>query len=109
MRTPHGTSKNGTSKNQVLRSDWFQALSKYEKPHLGKAIWQLINTFVPYIALWILMVFLMGRGVTYWFILPLIMVAAGLLVRIFIFFHDCGHSSFFASPHANRILGYLCG
>jgi omega-6 fatty acid desaturase (delta-12 desaturase) len=37
------------------------------------------------------------------------LVAAGLLVRIFIFFHDCGHGSFFSSPRANTILGYISG
>jgi omega-6 fatty acid desaturase (delta-12 desaturase) len=36
-------------------------------------------------------------------------LAAGLLVRIFIFFHDCAHQSFFASKKANTVLGYLCG
>jgi omega-6 fatty acid desaturase (delta-12 desaturase) len=30
-------------------------------------------------------------------------------VRLFIFFHDCCHGSFFASPRANRILGRLLG
>jgi omega-6 fatty acid desaturase (delta-12 desaturase) len=36
-------------------------------------------------------------------------VAAGLLVRVFIFFHDCCHGSFFASRRANRIFAYVTG
>jgi acyl-lipid omega-6 desaturase (Delta-12 desaturase) len=96
-------------KTQVLQSDWYRALSQYEKPRLEKAVWQLLNTFVPYITLWVLMVWMLRQGVAYWLILPPALVAAGLLVRIFIFFHDCGHGSFFASRSANRIVGYLCG
>lgn len=96
-------------KSQVVQSDWYRALSQYEKPHFGKALWQLLNTFVPYIALWILMVYMVQQKFSYWLLLPPVFVAAGLLVRIFIFFHDCGHGSFFESRSANRILGYICG
>jgi omega-6 fatty acid desaturase (delta-12 desaturase) len=39
----------------------------------------------------------------------LIFVTSGLFVRIFIFFHDCGHGSFFASRQTNKILGYITG
>jgi omega-6 fatty acid desaturase (delta-12 desaturase) len=37
------------------------------------------------------------------------MVAGGILVRVFILFHDCCHGSFFASRRANTILGYVSG
>jgi omega-6 fatty acid desaturase (delta-12 desaturase) len=37
-----------------------------------------------------------------------IIPAAGLLVRIFIFQHDCGHGSFFRSKKANSITGVIC-
>ena len=42
-------------------------------------------------------------------ILLLIFIASLFLVRIFIFFHDCAHGSFFVSRRANRILGYVSG
>jgi omega-6 fatty acid desaturase (delta-12 desaturase) len=35
--------------------------------------------------------------------------AAGLLVRTFIFMHDCAHGSFYASRRANDIVGYVTG
>ena len=101
--------RSGAVKTQVVRSDWFRALAQYEKPNLRKAVWQLLNTFVPYVALWALMVYMIGRGLPYWAVLPLAVVAAGLLVRIFIFFHDCSHGSFLPSRRANRITGYVCG
>jgi omega-6 fatty acid desaturase (delta-12 desaturase) len=101
--------KSDSVKTQVVRSDWYKQLGKYEKPHLGKAVWQLVNTLVPYAGLWTAIVWMLNRGYSFWLTLPLMVIAAGLLVRVFIFFHDCGHGSFFASPLANKIVGYICG
>lgn len=88
---------------------WHAATAAYMQPQLRKAVWQLTDTLLPYFALWLLMLYLLRQGASYWAILALAVVAAGLLVRIFIFFHDCCHNSFFASPRANTILGYLTG
>jgi len=41
--------------------------------------------------------------------LLLALPAAGLLVRTFIFMHDCAHGSFFASRRANDIVGFATG
>jgi omega-6 fatty acid desaturase (delta-12 desaturase) len=41
--------------------------------------------------------------------LGLAVVAGGLLLRIFIIFHDCCHSSFFVSRKANDIVGMIAG
>jgi len=99
----------GAAKGQVSESDWHRALSKYEQPNLRRAVWQLLDTVVPYLTLWVLMVLTVHHGFPYWITLALAVVAAGLLVRIFIFFHDCCHGSFFPSRRANRILGYVSG
>ena len=48
-------------------------------------------------------------GYSGWWLWPLLLVAAGLQIRICIMFHDCTHSSFFASQRANRLLGYVAG
>lgn len=95
--------------NNVSESSWNVQLSKYRQPSVRKAVWQLINTGVPYLALWVAMVFLVSRGYPYWITLALSIVAATFLIRIFIFFHDCTHGSFFASQRVNRILGYILG
>jgi omega-6 fatty acid desaturase (delta-12 desaturase) len=81
----------------------------YAQPCRRKALWQVVNTFVPYFALWALMVVMLQRGYPYWAVLALTLVAAAFYVRIFILFHDCCHGSFFASRKANRILGYISG
>jgi omega-6 fatty acid desaturase (delta-12 desaturase) len=40
---------------------------------------------------------------------PLAILAGGLLVRVFIIFHDCGHGSFFKSRGANDAVGFISG
>ena len=97
------------SRSATLNRDWSRALSRYEKPDRRKAVGQLLNTLLPYGVLWAIMVWMLRAGLPYWSILPLLIVAAGLLVRIFIIFHDCCHGSFFASRRANQILGYVTG
>jgi len=99
----------GSTKGQVVRSDWYKGLSQFEKPHLGRALWQVFNTVIPFGCLMAVMVWMVQAGITYWLVLPLVFLAAGLLVRVFIFFHDCCHGSFFASHCANQIMGFIFG
>ena len=91
------------------RPEWFKEMAPFARPHMGKALWQLVNTFGAYLALWALMVYTVHTGYPYILTLGLAIIAGGFLVRIFIFFHDACHSSFFASKKANRILGHVAG
>jgi omega-6 fatty acid desaturase (delta-12 desaturase) len=99
----------GVAPAKKAKPEWLDAIAQYQQPNLRKAIWQLVNTFVPYVVLWGLMVRTIQLGYSYWITLALAIVASGLMVRIFIFHHDCGHGSFFASKRANTILGYITG
>lgn len=94
---------------QGSKPDWFRATAKYGQPNPLKALWQVFNTYVPYFGIWGLMIYTVQQGYSYWITLGLTVVAAALLVRIFILFHDCCHRSFFASRRANAILGYISG
>jgi omega-6 fatty acid desaturase (delta-12 desaturase) len=99
----------GAFKGKASKPVWYQSIRKHEKPDLPKAIWQLLNTFIPYFLILYLMYQTIQSGYSYWITLALAVPAAGFLGRIFIFFHDCVHSSFFASRQANTILGRICG
>lgn len=81
----------------------------FAKPHLGRAVWQLVNTLVPFLALWVLMAWSVVGAWGYGWTLLLALPAAGLYVRTFIIQHDCGHGSFFASQRANDIVGRCLG
>jgi omega-6 fatty acid desaturase (delta-12 desaturase) len=89
------------------------ALAKIVRPYTQadprKSTWQIINTLIPYFALWAVMIVMVRLGLPYWSVLAVSVVAAGFYVRVFILFHDCCHGSFFDSPRANRILGYVTG
>ena len=97
------------TKARPAKPEWHEDVARFARPNLGKAIWQLINTFVPYIILWALMILSITLGYSYWITLALVLVTVPFQVRIFIFFHDAGHGSFFASPRANTILGTISG
>jgi omega-6 fatty acid desaturase (delta-12 desaturase) len=89
------------------RAAWKDIVARYQKSEAWPGVWQMLNTLVPYAALWYLMH--LSLRVSWWLTLPLALLAAGFLVRVFIIFHDCGHGSFFASRRANHILGFITG
>ncbi len=92
-------------KEQAL--SWQKIVAQYSTPNLGRSLWQIINSFGSYLALWFLMY--KALSVSYWLTLLLAPIAAGMLVRIFIILHDCGHGSFFKSNKANDVVGTLAG
>jgi acyl-lipid omega-6 desaturase (Delta-12 desaturase) len=88
---------------------WLAAMKTYERADTVKAVAQIVNTLLPYAALWALMIVTVRLGFPYWVTLLLTVPAAGLLVRTFIFFHDCCHGSFLPSSTANRVFGAIAG
>ena len=86
---------------------WRPIVAKYQTPNLRRSLWQMANTHIPYVIVWVIMI--QTLKISYWLTLPFIFLAAGLLVRNFIIFHDCGHNSFFASRRANDIVGFITG
>ena len=99
----------GSINFKMVKPAWYQTTAKYGHANLRRSLWQLLNTFVPYIALWALMIHSVQQGYSYWSTLALAVLAGGVLVRIFILFHDCCHGSFFLSRRANTVLGYVSG
>jgi len=82
-------------------------LAPYQKANTRHSIMQLLNTLIPYFILWYLMV--RSLAVSYALTLGLAVIAGLFLVRVFIFFHDCGHNSFFPSKKANKTVGFWLG
>lgn len=83
-----------------------QILSRQFKTHgadLKRSLLQLITTATPFLALLVVMA-AASRG-SYWLTLLLAIPTAGLLVRLFIIQHDCGHGAYFRSRAANDFLG----
>ncbi|RXY98383.1 fatty acid desaturase [Fictibacillus sp. S7] len=82
-------------------------VAPYEKPSTKNSVTQLINTLVPFILLWYLAY--ESLPISYFLALPLTIIGAGFLTRIFIIFHDCCHHSFFRNRKANKIVGTMTG
>jgi omega-6 fatty acid desaturase (delta-12 desaturase) len=96
-----------SSRFDEVKRNWRQIVATYQHSDLKRSVWQLANSVTPYLALWYLAYRLLA--VSFWLALPVTLLAAGFMVRVFIIFHDCGHGSFFQSDAANRVVGYITG
>jgi len=86
---------------------WQSIIAKYAVPDKWHSIWQILNSVIPFLGMWALMVFSLRVG--YWLTILLAFPTAGFMVRLFIIFHDCCHGSFFRDHRANEILGNMLG
>jgi len=83
-----------------------KGFSKYTQTSKLKATTQILNSFIPFIAIWILMY--ISLDYSYWITFGLGIINAFFLVRIFIIQHDCGHRTFLSNTTARNIVGYVC-
>jgi omega-6 fatty acid desaturase (delta-12 desaturase) len=79
------------------------SLAPYREPHLRQSLWQLVSTLALVATAWVLMY--ASLRVSYFLTLALAVPTAILLVRLFIFQHDCGHGAFFRSSRAASLVG----
>ena len=86
---------------------WQSIVKEYARPELGRSLWQVANTLIPYVALFYLS--MRSLEISFWLTLPLSILTAGFMVRTFIIFHDCGHGSYFKSQKANTWVGRITG
>ncbi len=82
-----------------------QRLAQYRDANAWKSTWQLVSSLLLFGSLWALMYF--SLNVSYWLTLLLSVPTAGLLVRLFVLQHDCGHGAFFKSKAMNDIVGFM--
>jgi omega-6 fatty acid desaturase (delta-12 desaturase) len=87
--------------------DWTALLAPYKGAHRVRSLWQLVSTAVLFTVGWVLMYQSLRIG--YWLTCLLAIPVSGLLTRLFIIQHDCGHGSFFDSARVNRWVGASLG
>ncbi len=88
-------------------ASWRPLVAPYMKPDARCAIVQLLNTGVPFLAVMAAMLAALDHGIVA--AVVLFPVGGLLLVRLFMFQHDCGHGSFFPARWANDLLGWALG
>ena len=86
---------------------WVSIVKHYNHPDRWKSWVQLSSSFFLYALSWYLMV--LSLSVSYWITLALAFPAAGMLVRLFIIYHDLGHGSFFRSHKLSNCIGIFLG
>jgi acyl-lipid omega-6 desaturase (Delta-12 desaturase) len=87
---------------------WRRRLSFYQRPNDWKGLYELAVTVLPLAFAWAAMVVALWLHL-YWLYGLLLFPTAGLLVRLFMIQHDCGHGAFFRSKSANDWLGRATG
>ena len=78
----------------------------FEKPSVARSTLQIVTSIGLFLAACAAMYW--SLHISYLLTLALTIPAAGLLVRVFIVQHDCGHGAFFRSRRANDAVGLLC-
>ena len=84
-------------------------VAPFARPIKRRALAQLLDTILPFVALWTLMAQSVYRDWGYLWTVLLAVPAAGLYVRLFIIQHDCGHGSFFADRKLDHAVGAAIG
>lgn len=98
------TDNHGTDAHELVAR-----LKPFENPNTMRAVWQLATTFIPYLAIVVLMFVTIRADLPYWVTLLLAVPAGAFLVRLFIIFHDCCHGSYLRSRLAMRVIGNILG
>jgi acyl-lipid omega-6 desaturase (Delta-12 desaturase) len=99
--------KRGLDAAEIDSRGLMRDLIRFREPSHARSILEIVITIVPLSLLWILMWLALDIG--YGLYLLLAIPAAGLLVRLFMIQHDCGHGAFFRNRLANDWTGRIIG
>lgn len=94
---------------ESVSPDWLQRMKPFEKASWPAVIWQLTNTLVPFVAFYWLSFWLLRNDGPWWAVALSDVFIGLMIVRLFIFLHDCSHGSFTPSQRTNRIIGAILG
>ena len=82
-------------------------INRYAKPDNRSGSAQILNTLLPYTALWYAVV--LSAGVSYWLTAAVALLMVLFLARIFVLMHECGHGSLFRNGRLNKGFGFVLG
>jgi len=85
-----------------------EIVKKYSRKSNLKALWQYINTLVPYFAFFYLAIDSITQQ-SYALTAIYTIALSFFIVRIFMLMHDCGHKSMFKTPIFNTLGGFFTG
>lgn len=91
----------------LQKRSWIAALARYREPNTLRSMLEILASTMPFAAFWAAAATLTTHG--HWWGLILTVPAAGLLVRLFMLQHDCGHGSLFSRRSLNDWTGRALG
>lgn len=92
--------------DRALRRQLIAGLAQFQTPSLSLSLGQLITTMSLYLVL--LTAMYVALQISIWITVALALPAAGMVVRLFIIQHDCGHRAYFRRRWGNDLVGWLC-
>jgi omega-6 fatty acid desaturase (delta-12 desaturase) len=84
---------------------WPSLVAPYRVPDTARSLVQLATTVAAFIVAWATAYLLIDVSIVLTLLVDLLL--GGVIVRLFIIQHDCGHDSFFRTAAANRLTGTL--
>ncbi len=97
----------GGAAKTISAKDWISILTPYREQSRVRSLSEIALTGILFMAGWLMM--LASLQVGYWLTLILAVPTAGLLIRMFLIQHDCGHGSFFRRKKTNDWVGRALG
>jgi omega-6 fatty acid desaturase (delta-12 desaturase) len=82
-------------------------INRYAKPENSSGLFQVLNTLVPFAALWYAVA--PSAEISYWLTAGIALLMILFLTRVFVLMHECGHGSLFRTGRLNKAFGFLLG
>jgi len=91
--------------------NWSSRLAEYKRADNPRAIFEILITVIPLVAIWFGMWKMLetATALSYVGYFALLLLGAGMIVRLFILQHDCGHGSMFSNKATNDWVGRVIG
>lgn len=105
MGSSYSATRGSDNSSSLLIKEIVSHCKTYNGADAKRSIFQLVTTSLLFFVTCILMFY--SLNISYALTLLLSIPAAGFLIRLFIFQHDCGHGSFFNSRKANDWTGRI--
>ena len=101
------TLNSSASPSLAAPRDWLRVLCHYREPSHASSTFELAITATLFVLCWLMSWFILQWS--YWLSLMVSIPAAGLLVRLFMIQHDCGHGTLFRHRWLNDWTGRIIG
>ena len=90
---------------------WSSRLAEYKSADNSRAVLEIVITVVPLACLWFAMwkMLVIATPLSYLGFVFFLVIAGGMIVRLFTLQHDCGHGAMFSSKAANDWAGRILG